>query len=302
VSATRDDLFAATARGLLSVPRELPPVWLYDERGSRLYERILQLPEYYLPRREAEILQAHAADIAATGASTLVELGSGAARNTRLLLDALAPTLERFVPLDVSEEVLVASANRIALAYSELEVAPVFGNFEEDVHLLPDGPGRLIAFLGSTIGNLYPERRVAFLRQIDAPLLLSLDLVKDGARLVAAYDDPQGVTEQFARNALIAVDRELRANFHQCELKYEARWDAEHEWMDIGFRIRAADTLSIPALELELRLEEGEWLRVEISAKFRRESVQAELEEAGLRLDDWWTDRSGDFAVAKVVP
>jgi L-histidine N-alpha-methyltransferase len=293
----RDDLLAATARGLRSTPKELPAVWLYDERGSRLYEGITRLPEYYLPRREAEILAAHSAEIACTGARTLIELGSGTGRNTRLLLDALAGTLERFVPLDVSEEALRAGAAAIAADYPGLSVEPVVGNFERDLGSLPEG---LIAFLGSTIGNLYPDARARLFAQIDGPLLLSLDLVKDEARLEAAYDDPSGVTEAFARNALTAANRELGASFDQGLLAYEARWDAEHEWLDIGFRALAAQQVSIPALELELRLEQGELLRVEVSSKFRLERLEPERRHAGLAVESWWTDDAGDFAVALI--
>lgn len=280
--------------GLLSRPKELGAVWLYDERGSQLYEGVTRLPEYYLPRREAEILRSCADDIRRTGARTLIELGSGTTGNTRLLLDALSPTLARFVPFDVNDDALREGAAALAADYPALTVEPRTGNFEEDLRALPDG---LIAFLGSTIGNLYPDARARFFTQIRSPLLLSLDLVKDEKRLVAAYDDPGGVTERFARNALDHANRELGAGFDQSLFAYEARWDPEHEWMDIGFSARAAHT--VPGLGL--RLEAGEWLRIEVSAKFRRERVEHELAEAGLRLDAWWTDPAGDFAVAKVL-
>jgi L-histidine N-alpha-methyltransferase len=295
----RDELLAATARGLRSEPKELPAVWLYDEHGSRLYEEVAQLPEYYLPRREAEILRTHAAEIAEIGAPRLIELGSGATGNTRLLLDALAGTLERFIPIDLSEEALRRSAAAIEADYPELSVEPRVGDFERDLASLPPG---LVAFLGSTIGNLYPDARARFFAQLESPLLLGLDLVKDEARLEAAYDDPGGVTEAFARNALTAANRDLGADFDQSRLVYEARWDAEHEWMDIGFRTRTAHAVRVTALELELRFEEGEQLRIEVSSKFRRERIESELAAAGLKLEAWWTDPAGDFAVAKVLP
>jgi L-histidine N-alpha-methyltransferase len=285
--------------GLLREPKELGAVWLYDERGSQLYEEVTQLPEYYLPRREAEILRAHSADIAAIGARTLIELGSGNTGNTRLLLDALSGTLDRFVPLDVSSDALRASAAALAADYPGLKVEPLVADFERDLGSLPDG---LIAFLGSTIGNLYPDERARFFAQIRSPLLLSVDLVKDPARLEAAYGDAGGVTERFARNALDHANRELGADFAQAKLAYEARWDPEHEWVDIGFRAGAAQDVAIPALELELDLDEGEQLRIEVSSKFRRERIERELEAAGLRLAAWWTDAREDFAVARVIP
>ena len=285
--------------GLLSEPRELGAVWLYDERGSQLYEEVTRLPEYYLPRREAEILSTHSADIAETRARTLIELGSGNTGNTRLLLDALSDTLERFVPLDVNGDALRASAAALAAGYPSLKIEPLVADFQQQLDSLPDG---LIAFLGSTIGNLYPEERARFFAQIRSPLLVSLDLVKDPARLEAAYDDATGVTERFARNALDHANRELGADFDQATLAYEARWDPEHEWVDIGFHARTAHDVAVPALEVDLHLAQGEQLRIEVSAKFRRERIERELDAAGLRLDAWWTDAHEDFAVARVIP
>jgi ATP-dependent DNA helicase RecQ len=302
---TTSALTEATLRGLQAEPKQLPTVWLYDERGSRLYEEITRLPDYYLPRREAEILRERAGAIAGlTQARTLVELGSGAANNVRLLLDALAGSLERFVPLDVSEEALRASAERVADAYPRVSVEPVLGDFERDLDELPERGRRLIAFLGSTIGNLYPDPRRRLLSQLaaslapDDALLLGLDLVKDVARLEAAYNDADGVTEEFVRNGLTAVNRELDANFDQRRFVYEARWDSEREWMDIGLRAREAQIVSLHALGLDVAFEESEPLRVEISSKFRRERFEAEARAAGLGVDSWWTDAEGDFAVA----
>jgi L-histidine Nalpha-methyltransferase len=308
--SSRPRLYEATAQGLSAAVKTLPTVWLYDQRGSRLYEQITRLPEYYLPRREAEILGERAAEIAErTHARTLVELGAGTARNIRFLLDALdaAGTLERFVPLDVSERPLRASAQAITEAYPRVSVEPIVGDFERDLGLLP-GPGRrVIAFLGSTIGNLYPEQRGRFLTTVaaalggDDALLLGIDLVKALARMEAAYNDSQGVTEAFIRNSLTAVNRELNATFEQRRFDYEARWDPEREWMEIGFRARQAQTVSIERLELELAFDEGELLRVEISSKFRRERFEDEAGRAGLRIVSWWIDRAADFAVAFVV-
>jgi L-histidine Nalpha-methyltransferase len=301
-TAVRPDLYEATRRSLQREPRELPPVWLYDERGSLLYSQIIRLPDYYLPRREAEILRAHSGSIAElTRARTLVELGSGSATNTRFLLDAL--TLERFVPFDVSERMLQTSADAIAAAYPGISVEPIAGDFERDLAALPTEGPRLIALLGSTIGNLYPEQRAKLVASLarelreDDSLLLGLDLVKGIARLDAAYHDPTGVTEAFVRNALTAVNRELDATFEQGRFVYEPRWDAAHEWMDIGLRAREAHIVAVRGLALEIPIDQGERLRVEISSKFRREKLEAELRSAGFQVRSWWTDRLGDFAV-----
>ena len=305
----RPALYEETVRSLRADAKALPAIWLYDERGSRLYQAITQLPEYYLPRREGEILRDRAAVIASRSqARTLVELGAGSAKNILLLLDELdtAGTLERFVPLDVSEQALRASAQAIAVAYPRVFVHAIVGDFERDLDVLAEYDRRLIAFLGSTIGNLNPEQRSRFLTTLgtaitrDDALLLGLDLVKDVARLEAAYNDSGGVTEAFVRNALTAVNRELDATFDQRRFAYEARWDPDHEWMEIGLRARQAHTVSLQVLEVDLPFESGELLRVEVSSKFRREQLELEVRQAGLRLESWWTDRAGDFAVALV--
>jgi L-histidine Nalpha-methyltransferase len=307
----RAALYEATVRSLRAEVKQLPTVWLYDERGSRLYEEITRLPEYYLPGRESEILNERAALIGKrTQARTLVELGAGTAKNTRLLLRALdaGGTLERFSALDVSEQTLRASARAIATAFPQLFVHAIVGDFERDLAgaLAENGP-RLVAFLGSTIGNLYPEQRARFLRTLASTLaeedafLVGVDLVKDVGRLEAAYNDGRGATEAFVRNGLDAVNDELDGTFDQRRFAYAAQWDPEHEWMDIGVRAREAHTVSIRGLDLDVAFEEGEPLRVEISSKFRGERFEREAARAGLRLESWWTDGAGDFAVALLV-
>ncbi|MFO7571842.1 MAG: L-histidine N(alpha)-methyltransferase [Gaiellaceae bacterium] len=303
----RSALHDATFWGLRERPKSIPPVWLYDERGSLLFDQITRLPEYYPTRREHEILEERATEIAArTQARTLVELGSGTSTKTRLLLDALAAggTLECFMPLDVSEEVLRASALAIAERYPSIGVHALVADFERHLGAFPPGGPRIVAFLGGTIGNLDEERRAGLLASIAAALgpgdalLLGVDLVKAPERIEAAYNDAQGVTEAFLRNGLEAVNRELAAGFRQDLLEYAARWDTEHEWMDIGFRARVAHVVAVRGLEVELTLDRGEPLRLEISAKFRPEGVSRELTAAGLRLEAWWADRADDFALA----
>lgn len=302
----RAELYDATFWSLRSTPRELPAVWLYDERGSLLFDEITRLPEYYPTNAEREILMARAAEIAElTKGRTLVELGAGTSEKTLLLLDALtgAGTLERFVPLDVSEEILRASAEAIADRYAAISVHGIVGDFERDLVALPPGEGRVIAFFGSTVGNLYPARRAELLRAINAALapgdsfLLGVDLVKDPAVIERAYNDSRGVTEQFVRNGLTHANRELRADFVQERFAFEASWDADREWMDIGFRTLEAHTVHIAELEVEFELAEGERLRVEVSTKFRRDGIEAELANAGLRTTSWWTDDAERFAL-----
>jgi L-histidine N-alpha-methyltransferase len=302
----RAELYDATFWGLRGTPKELPAVWLYDERGSRLFDEITRLPEYYLTDAEREILEERSDEIAErTGGRTLVELGAGTSEKTLLLLDALAAsgTLERFVPLDVSEQVLRTSAEVIANRYSSIAVHAIVGDFERHLGAIPPGEDRLIAFLGSTIGNLHPTRRAGLFRAIASALtpgdtfLLGVDLVKDPALIERAYNDTQGVTERFVRNGLTAANRDLNADFEQRRFAFDAYWDAEREWMDIGFRALEAHKVRVDKLEVGFALAEGERLRVEVSTKFRRKGIEAELLSAGLVPAGWWTDRARRFAL-----
>ena len=300
-------LEADVRAGLGATPKTLPPKWFYDDRGSELFDEITRLAEYYPTRTERSILVEHALDIAElTKADTLVELGSGTSEKTRLLLDALrdAGTLERFVPFDVSEQTLRDAAAGVAREYDGVRVHAVVGDFEHHLGELPAGGTRLVAFLGSTIGNLAPEPRAQFLADLAATLapgdalLLGTDLVKDADRLVAAYDDAAGVTAAFNRNVLSVLDRELDADFDPDTFDHVAVWNADAEWIEMWLRSQRAQTVHVRALGLDVEFAAGEELRTEISAKFRRDRVERELAAAGFHLTEWWTDPAGDFALS----
>jgi L-histidine N-alpha-methyltransferase len=308
---TAEALRADALAGLTATPRELPPRWFYDERGSELFDRITRLPEYYPTRTERAILTAHAAEIAAaSGAEVLVELGSGTSEKTRLLLTALreAGTLRRFVPFDVDPSVLRTAGDALVQEYPGLEVDGVVGDFTRHLGELPREGRRLVAFLGSTIGNLTPGERAQFLGELAATLqpgdsfLLGTDLVKDPGRLVRAYDDAEGVTAEFDRNVLLVLNRELKADFDPAAFDHVARWDPEREWIEMRLRSTVDQVVSVAALDLEVPFAAGEEMRTEISAKFRREGVERELAAAGLRLTRWWTDPAGDFGLSLAVP
>ncbi|MFJ4916825.1 L-histidine N(alpha)-methyltransferase [Streptomyces sp. NPDC088726] len=304
VDATDAALRADVLDGLTRQPKTLPPKWFYDARGSELFEEITRLPEYYPTRAEREILIGRAGAIAAaSGARTLVELGSGSSEKTRHLLDAL-PELHTYVPVDVSESALRGAAEALLEERPGLSVHALIADFTGAL-TLPRTPGpRLVAFLGGTIGNLLPQERAAFLssvRSLLSPgdsLLLGTDLVKDEEVLVAAYDDAAGVTAEFNRNVLSVVDRELGADFEPGDFEHVARWDPEREWIEMRLRARRELTVKIPELNLVVPFEAGEELRTEISAKFREEGVRDELDGAGLRLTQWWTDSAGRYALS----
>lgn len=307
-----DDLEAAlradVAEGLSRRPLRLPPKWFYDDLGCKLFDAITDLPEYYPTRCEREILGSVATEVAElAGASTLVELGSGTSAKTRILLDALGAgdRLRWFVPLDVSEWVLRQAGDALLGAYPGLAVHAVVGDFERHLLKLPSPGGRrLVAFLGGTIGNLGPSGRATLLDDLAATLapgdllLLGTDLVKDPARLVAAYDDPTGVTAAFNRNVLNVVNRRLDADFDLTRWAHVARWDPGHEWIEMRLRSSGDQTVRVRGLDLVVEVADGETLRTEISAKFHRQGVEAELSDAGFTLRRWWTDGAGDFALS----
>ncbi|MBZ9642381.1 L-histidine N(alpha)-methyltransferase [Streptomyces sp. PSKA30] len=302
--ATDAALRADVQQGLTSTPKTLPPKWFYDAHGSDLFEQITELPEYYPTRAEREILIARSAEIAAaTRARTLVELGSGSSDKTRHLIDALTG-LRTYVPVDVSESALTQAGQALVAERPGLSVHALIADFTARLEL-PDTPGpRLLAFLGGTIGNLLPAERAAFLASIRAllspgdTLLLGTDLVKDEQVLVRAYDDAAGVTAAFNKNVLAVVNRELGADFGPGAFDHVALWDTADEWIEMRLRSRTHQTVKVPALDLAVDFAAGEELRTEVSAKFRKEGVRAELAAAGLELSHWWTDGEGRFALS----
>ena len=301
-----DQLRADVRAGLTATPKTLPPKYFYDARGSELFDEITRLPEYYLTRAETAILQRHAADIAdLSRCESLVELGSGTSAKTRLLLRALLDggTLREFAPFDVDPAVLAEASDALVAEYPGLRVEPFLGDFERDLGALPVGGRRMIAFLGSTVGNLEPAARGAFLAQVAAALrpgdtfLLGTDLVKDRERLLRAYDDAAGVTAEFNRNILVVVNRELDADFAVEEFGHVAVWDTADEWIEMRLRSAREQQVTIGDLGLTVSFAAGEGLRTEISAKFRREKIEAELAAAGLATLRFWTDPDGDFGL-----
>jgi L-histidine N-alpha-methyltransferase len=299
-------LAADVEAGLTSRPKHLSPKWLYDPRGCDLFEQICELPEYYPTRAECSILAGRAGELAdLTGATTLVELGSGASDKTRLLLDALVErgSLERFVGFDVAEPTLRAALADLATRYPGVAMAGVVGDFEVHLDRIPEGDGRLVAFLGGTIGNLEPLARMDFLAILGKVLhpgewfLVGTDLVKDPARLVAAYDDAAGVTAAFDRNILAILNRELEADFDLEAFSHVARWDAEEEWIEMRLRSARAQVVTLRRIDLAVEFGAGEELRTEVSAKFRLEGIAGELAAAGFATVAQWTDPHGDFAL-----
>jgi L-histidine N-alpha-methyltransferase len=295
-------LLADARQGLTASPKSLSPVWFYDERGSNLFDQITRLPEYYLTRAERRLLAAHAAETAATAsADTLIELGSGISDKTRVLLDAMGAegSLRRYVPLDVDETTLRGTAERLVEERGDLDVNAVVGDFATHLDRSLPGERRLVAFLGSTIGNLTPRERHRFLSDLDCSLrgsdrlLLGVDLVKDPARLVAAYDDARGVTAAFNRNALRVLGRETGAALDEALFDHVAVWDDENSWIEMRLCAKVDHVCMLPALDMAVAFERGEHVRTEISAKFTPDGIGRELNDAGFVVERQWADDAG---------
>jgi len=305
-----EDLDAALRRdaraGLTATPKAMPPVWFYDDRGCDLYEAVTRLPEYYPFRTERDLLRAEAGAIArAAGTSELVELGSGTSEKTRLLLDAMAAApagLTGYVPFDVAEATLRSAAAAVAADHG-IGVRAVVGDFHEHLDELPPSTGapRVVAFLGSTIGNFTPTQRARFLADVsdllgpDDRFLLATDLVKPVDRLVAAYDDAAGVTAAFNRNLLAVLNRELGADFEVDRFVHRAVWDAENSWIEMRLLATEAMTVKLPEIDLVVDFDAGEQMRTEISTKFTPEGVAGDLAAVGMAVAASWTDPAGDY-------
>lgn len=303
----RAGLEADARAGLAAVPKTLPPKYFYDAVGSDLFEKITRLPEYYPTRTEHALLNRHADEIArAAEAEVLLELGSGSSEKTRTLLEGMrrTGTLAAYVAVDVSPAALDGAVAALTRDYPDLAVHAAVADYDHHLDALPTPGTRLVAFLGSTLGNFPPAARATFLGDLargmagGETLLLGLDLVKDPERLVAAYDDADGVTAAFNRNVLHVLNRELDADFDVHAFEHVAIWDSEHEWIEMRLRATRPMSVRLHALDVVVKFAEGEEMRTEISAKFRPAGIRRELAAAGFDLEAWWTDPAGDYALA----
>jgi dimethylhistidine N-methyltransferase len=303
---TRNKPFYEDVIAGLSLPQKsLSPKYFYDERGSQLFDAICELPEYYPTRTEAELLRRFAPELATAlaGYNHLVEYGSGASKKTRIVLDALS-SLKSYVPMDISEEFLLGVAERLSADYPHLDIVPVVGDFTTPLTL----PSELLQgskigfFPGSTIGNLDPEMRAAFLTNAratlgdDAAFVLGADLVKDTSVLRAAYNDRAGVTAKFNLNLLSRINRELGANFDECAFHHQAIWNVAECRIEMHIVSDRTQTVSLNGHRF--RFENGETIHTENSYKFTPESLTALASETGWEVRQIWTDRTYPFAVA----
>lgn len=298
--------------GLSAEPKTLPPKYFYDSRGSELFERITELPEYYPTRAEQSILDEVGSEIVdLVEPSELVELGPGSARKTNALLDPMYETgrARRYVPVDVSESAVEDTAARLAGEYEGLAIHGIVGDFERDLTRIPrNGDRRLIAFLGGTIGNLNALERRSMLSKVreqlgpDDRLLIGTDLVKDRERLEAAYNDSAGVTADFNRNVLNVINSNLRGNLDPERFEHQAIYDDRRQWVEMRLCAYEAHAARVDAIDLDVSFDQGEHIRTEISCKFTEDRLAHEYSRAGLEMLDVYTDSEGLFALSLAGP
>lgn len=297
------------ASGLMGLPRTLPCRYFYDARGSALFERITELPEYYPTRTEAAILEDCAEELAdLTGPCELVELGAGSSRKTRLLIDAYLQQgrTVHFRPLDVSESALAETAQILTAHYGELSIEALLGTYEQGFTALgrPHEGRRMMIFLGSTIGNFDEDETHAFLtRAAKASMagdyfLIGFDRVKDPAVIEAAYNDSQGVTAAFNFNLLRHLNRRFGANFDLGGFVHKAPFVAERSRIEMRLISRQLQRMRIPSLDVDIRLAKDEFIRTEISRKFEPSAIIGPAEAAGFSLVRQWSDPRDWFSLA----
>lgn len=309
------DFFATLAQdvqsGLSAQPKTLPPKYFYDDLGSRLFDRICDTPEYYQTRTEQALLESIAGGlIEEIAPSDVIELGSGAARKTRAVLDAIhrAGQRCRYVPFDVSEGMLHASARQLLNEYEWLTVRGIVGDYDRHLSLLPAGRCRLFLFLGGTIGNFEPAEAVRFLARVRKNmgprdrLLLGTDLVKDHEVLNAAYNDQAGVTAAFNKNVLSVINAELGGHFDLARFEHLAFFEPERSQVEMHLRSVIDQTVPVDDLGLQVSFSAGETVRTEISQKFSRQSASAMLAQAGLELCQWFVPDNEYFALSVSKP
>lgn len=312
--AALDSLAQAVADGLAERPRSLPCRFLYDERGSALFEDICDLPEYYLTRAEHQLLRDHAGEIVGQLPErlTLVELGSGSSTKTRLLIEALLRRQKslRYVPIDISRSILEESAEALLEDYGALEIHAVAGEYQAGLrHVRRETHvPKLIAWLGSNVGNFERAAAGRFLGGIrdalapDDRLLVGIDLRKDRETLEAAYDDGAGVTARFNLNLLERINRELDADFDLSGFRHYARWREDEGRVELGLECTASQRVTVKAIGLSLRVERGERIHTEDSYKYSFAEIRELAARARLSPERHWLDTSGRYSLHLLAP
>lgn len=299
-------------KGLTAHQKYLPSKYFYDERGSKLFEVICNLPEYYLTRTELRLLSTKAYEIVrGFRQGDIVELGAGTNRKIRLLLDALTPSARadvRYVPVDVCGPALLESAAQLKTVYPEVKAEGIVADFTRDLHKLQSDRPKLILFFGSTIGNLDEKEAMSFLRDVAAMLnpgdrfILGLDMVKPVEIIEAAYNDTRNVTAEFNKNILPVINREFGANFDPAGFDHVAFFNVKQERVEMHLRARQDTCVDVRASGISIRLKKGDTIRTEICRKFRRAGAAKMIAGAGMKVSRWYSDPKGWFSLLEAVP
>jgi L-histidine N-alpha-methyltransferase len=297
-------------RGFTASQKHIPSKYFYDTRGSRLFEEICYLPEYYPTRTEISILKHAAPEIMRSfSRGDIVELGSGANRKIRIFLDSAGRerlSLFRYVPVDVSESALQEASEELQRLYPGLEVVGIVADFTLHMHMIPCDNSRLIVFLGSTIGNFEETMQRNFLRSVARSMnphdrfIIGFDMIKPRETLEAAYNDSRGITEKFNKNVLHVLNRELNADFQPSQYEHVAFYNDEKERVEMHLRAKTKTVVTIDDLGLEVTIDKGETIHTENSCKFSRTRVEGMVSAAGLAVRQWYSDSRGWFSLAEL--
>ncbi|MFI5294988.1 MAG: L-histidine N(alpha)-methyltransferase [Thermodesulfovibrionales bacterium] len=304
------DLRRDILRGLASSQKSIPSKYFYDAYGSQLFETICDLPEYYQTRTELSILKSSVARIVRNfREADIVEFGSGSNLKIRTLLDACFTARQAdicYVPVDVSESALVESSVELVNVYPELKIVGMVADFTKHIEKIPLGREKLFVFFGSTIGNFGDEARIDLLKRVAGIMgtgdrfLLGIDMIKPAKVLERAYNDSRGVTAEFNKNVLNVVNRELNADFDTSHFDHVAFYNADKERVEMHLLAKRSVSIEINGLGVSVTMKKGETIHTEICRKFSRESAEAMAEEAGLRIDMWYSDPQGWFSLVEL--
>ncbi len=307
----RSNIANDTLRGLTAPRKSIPSKYFYDARGSRLFDEICNLPEYYPTRTEMSILEHASANIMGSfKRGDIVELGSGGNRKIRMLLDAVGRDSRnhyRYVPVDVSETALIEASEELLKIYPELEVLGIVADFTAHMNAIPSERPRLIIFFGSTIGNFNDQDRKRFLQLVadsmkpEDRFLIGFDMIKPRKTLEAAYNDSLGVTSAFNKNVLNVLNRELNADFNPSHFRHVAFFNEERSRVEMHLQARQDTEVTVSDLELEVEINKDETIHTEICSKFSKEDIRQMADDVGLDIKQWFFDSKEWFSLAELV-
>ena len=297
--------------GLTASQKYLPCKYLYDASGSKLFEDICCLPEYYPTRTELSILEDIAPELmGGFNHKELVELGSGANVKIRVLLDAAGKTNRatlRYIPVDISESAVIEASLDLIERYPELQVLGIVADFTSQLDLVPTEYPLMFCFLGSTIGNMEKEESISFLQSVsenmkwEDRLLIGFDMVKSRETLESAYNDAQGTTSEFNKNILSVLNNELNADFDSSCFDHLAFYNDEHDRIEMHLRAKCDFSVNIESIGEQIEFHEGETIHTENSRKFTRKSIEDMARQANLNVENWHSDPNGWFSIVEMI-